>query len=88
MHRDIKLDNVFVKLKSTVRVAQNAEIKNLPIECFEFKLGDFGLAKRFMKQDECHVTFCGTPLNMGPEVLQGQPYTEKADVWSLGTILF
>ena len=41
----------------------------MPIENFEFKLGDFGLAKRFSKQDDCHVTFCGTPLNMGPEVL-------------------
>ena len=88
MHRDIKLDNVFVKTKSEAKASHNSDVRTMPIENFEFKLGDFGLAKRFSKQDDCHVTFCGTPLHMGPEVLQGQPYDLKADVWSLGTILF
>lgn len=34
------------------------------------------------------VTYCGTPLNMAPEMLNGRSYTYKADVWSLGTIIF
>mmetsp|Transcript_31295 Transcript_31295/g.41415 ORF Transcript_31295/g.41415 Transcript_31295/m.41415 type:complete len:104 (+) Transcript_31295:443-754(+) len=82
MHRDIKLDNVFVKSKS----AQTSH--DLPIDYYDFKIGDFGLAKRYTAKNDCHVTFCGTPLHMGPEVLKGQPYDMKADVWSLGTVLF
>ena len=39
-------------------------------------------------QDDLNLTYCGTPLNMSPEVLKRQPYDQKADVWSLGTILF
>ena len=52
MHRDIKLDNVFVKTKSEARAAAgplNSDVRTMPIDNFEFKLGDFGLAKRFSK---------------------------------------
>ena len=48
MHRDIKLDNVFVKLKDVAPAAhQRQDIRKLPIQNFEFKIGDFGLAKKF-----------------------------------------
>lgn len=33
-------------------------------------------------------TTCGTPLYMAPEVYFNEPYNGKADVWSLGTMLF
>ena len=42
MHRDIKLDNVLVKLKPGLRL----KIDGLrPVSDFEFKIGDMGLAK-------------------------------------------
>lgn len=33
-------------------------------------------------------TFCGTPLYVSPEILKGEEYNEKIDVWALGVILF
>jgi len=33
-------------------------------------------------------TVCGSPFYMAPEVLQFQRYNEKADMWSVGAILF
>jgi serine/threonine protein kinase len=33
-------------------------------------------------------TYCGTPLSMAPEIMQGDPYNYKADIWSVGVNLF
>jgi serine/threonine-protein kinase ULK/ATG1 len=52
------------------------------------KIADFGLARNFDSATDMFQTVCGTPVNMAPEVLQALPYNEKADLWSMGTILF
>ena len=54
----------------------------------EIKIGDFGLAKNLERTSNMALTHCGTPLYMAVEVLNGQPYNHKADVWSLGCILY
>ncbi|RLN67097.1 hypothetical protein BBJ29_003646 [Phytophthora kernoviae] len=51
----------------------------------EVKISDFGLAARL---SDDHVTMCGTPNFIAPEVLasDGEPYDESVDVWSLGSL--
>ena len=56
---------------------------------FNLKLADFGLAKRWGTQSASVMkSFVGTILYSCPEIVQSQPYTEKADIWSLGCIIY
>ncbi|XP_028842856.1 mitogen-activated protein kinase kinase kinase 3 [Denticeps clupeoides] len=69
VHRDIKGANILRDLAGNV------------------KLGDFGASKRL--QTICMSTsgvrsVTGTPYWMSPEVISGEGYGRKADVWSLG----
>ncbi|CAI5742712.1 unnamed protein product [Hyaloperonospora brassicae] len=51
------------------------------------RISDFGLAARL---GEDHVTMCGTPNFIAPEVLTApdEPYDAAVDIWSLGCILY
>jgi len=51
----------------------------------DIKIGDFGTARVIL--DEA-TTFAGTPQCMAPEVIQHKPYTQKSDVWSMGTMIY
>ena len=56
---------------------------------FNIKLADFGLAKRFGTNSVSVMkSFVGTILYSCPEIVQSQPYTNKADIWSLGCIIY
>ena len=51
------------------------------------KIIDFGFAKYSMQED-LSTTMCGSPLYMAPEILYNKEYSKKADLWSLGIIMF
>jgi calcium-dependent protein kinase len=51
----------------------------------ETKLIDFGLSKTQTKG--AMTTVAGTPFYMAPEVLN-ESYSAKADIWSLGVLLY
>eukprot|EP00127_Corallochytrium_limacisporum_P000417 Clim_evm112s11 gene=Clim_evmTU112s11 len=51
------------------------------------KVGDFGLARKLERQDHAR-TFVGTPYYMSPEQVREQVYNAKADVWSLGCLIY
>ena len=53
----------------------------------DYKLGDFGIAKRMENVLISH-TKKGTPSTMAPEVYRGDAYNSKADIYSLGMVLY
>lgn len=48
---------------------------------------DFGFA-RFLQEGVMAATLCGSPMYMAPEVIMSLQYDAKADLWSIGTILY
>ncbi|KAH8061624.1 serine/threonine kinase [Aureococcus anophagefferens] len=46
------------------------------------------VAHRDVKTENIFLHGCGTPAFLAPEILSNQPYTLKADVWSLGCVFF
>jgi class 3 adenylate cyclase/tRNA A-37 threonylcarbamoyl transferase component Bud32 len=55
-------------------------------ESWNAKIADFGLAR--MKQENATMTRCGTPAWIAPEVVMRERYTEKADLYSLGMVMW
>ncbi len=55
-------------------------------ENWRIKVGDFGLT-RFMTAKKA-MTQVGTPMWMAPEIILGRQYTEKADIYAFGIILW
>ncbi|MGN0572765.1 MAG: protein kinase [Acutalibacteraceae bacterium] len=53
----------------------------------DFKLGDFGTA-RIIEKTVDNRTKTGTYMYMAPEVLKSEPYGVKADIYSLGILLY
>uniref|UniRef100_A0A7R9V241 non-specific serine/threonine protein kinase n=1 Tax=Chlamydomonas euryale TaxID=1486919 RepID=A0A7R9V241_9CHLO len=51
------------------------------------KIADFGLA-RSLTGSVCAQSIVGTMPYTCPEIIQQERYTEKADVWSLGCVLY
>lgn len=73
LHRDLKPANILL----TSRNLREADIK----------VCDLGLA-RVLSGDMLATTQVGTPLTSAPEILTGQPYDFKVDLWSFGVILY
>merc|ERR1719309_393708 len=79
VHRDLKPQNILLSHEGRSRNPQPADIK--------LKIADFGFA-RFLQDGVMAATLCGSPMYMAPEVIMSLQYDGKADLWSLGTIVF
>lgn len=52
------------------------------------KIADFGLATQLKRPDERHITMCGTPNYISPEVVSRSSHGLPADVWGLGCMFY
>lgn len=50
------------------------------------KLSDFGYAAQLTSEKDKRNTLVGTPCWMAPELIAGNLYDTKVDVWSLGIV--
>ncbi|AHA46230.1 serine/threonine protein kinase [Insectomime virus] len=55
-------------------------------ENWNAKISDFGFAR--LKESCATQTSCGSPCYTAPEILRGQKYDEKADIFSLGVLIW
>jgi len=64
---------------------ENIMLVNSEDEHNTLRIGDFGSSKLVLDNTK---TFIGTPVFMAPEVLNFEPYSMSADVWSIGCTLY
>ncbi len=77
IHRDIKPSNIFVLRDRTMGETT--------------KILDFGIAKTLSDVTMAlgtHMGFIGTPAYASPEQIRGEPLDFRADVYSLGVVLY
>ncbi|XP_019618852.1 PREDICTED: serine/threonine-protein kinase unc-51-like [Branchiostoma belcheri] len=77
IHRDLKPQNLLLSHSRPNPAPQDIKIK----------IADFGFA-RYLQSNMMAATLCGSPMYMAPEVITSQHYDAKADLWSIGTIMF
>ena len=50
-------------------------------------LSDYGISTH-CKEGEKRKTYCGTDEYLAPEVIRGEPYDEKIDIWAIGILIY
>jgi serine/threonine protein kinase len=78
IHRDIKSMNILL-------LDELIDSSSSPLA----KIADLGISKIFEStKSQCLMTQCGTPQWTAPEILRGEPYGIKSDVYSYGILLW
>ncbi|KAG6960160.1 hypothetical protein JG687_00008379 [Phytophthora cactorum] len=83
------ISNALVYLHSLSPIVLHRDLKSLNVlltEDLQAKVSDFGLSRE-TSFDETMTSGVGTLLWTAPEVLRGERYSEKADIYSFGVVL-
>ena len=75
-HRDIKLNNILIKYINDKKTK------------FRVLLSDYGISNQLYSLTKKYTTHAGSQITMAPEILKGEDYTNKCDLWSIGVIIF
>lgn len=101
IHRDVKPQNLLLNPSPLFYANTNSKPEAVPNAAVEeplapaagieslptLKIADFGFA-RSLPSTSLAETLCGSPLYMAPEILRYEKYDAKADLWSVGTVLY
>ena len=87
-----KCQDIFRQVMSGIRYLQSKNINHRDLKPhnilltsdYTIKICDFGFASK----SNISTTICGSPIYMAPEILLCEKYTNKAELWSLGVILY
>ena len=91
VHRDLKLENILLNFpdKDKSKSVSDKFLKKFDLnkDKIEVLIGDLGFA-RSVKDDNFLVSYWGTPLYVAPEMMNGEHYGPKIDIWSFGIIAY
>jgi serine/threonine protein kinase len=62
--------------------------ENIFIDKDSIKIGDFGISKKLSFNDPYCKSTVGTYNYMAPEILNGEKYNNKVDIWAFGCIIY
>ena len=74
LHRDIKPENILIKY------VDSSKTNYIP------KIGDYGISREL--DNRVAYTFLGSPAYMSPEILNGEIYNDKSDLFSIGVLIY
>jgi serine/threonine-protein kinase ULK/ATG1 len=83
----VQILNAFKTLVENNIMHRDLKLANILKHDGTIKIADFGFAK-ILGDSHITKTMLGSPLNMAPEVLAANEYTNKADIWSIGTCFY
>ena len=83
----MQIMNGFQVLHKNKIMHRDVKLANIFLQDDKVVIGDFGFAKSGV---DITTTKLGTPLTMAPELLNsnGNSYTSKADLWSIGVVFY
>lgn len=94
--KDSEVWDIFAQILSGLRYLHSKGIVHRDIKCMnlfltndgQIKIGDLGVSRQMSENTVFLNSFYGTPLYLSPELVEGLPYTQKTDMWSIGVVLY